>query len=261
MGHFLNMIDTYLCHISCLQFSLTLSCSKPSPNVYITDDINGLISLYTHFLESKKIPWAEVLYTFPRLGTVQKSLIHYIQIWVILIRRCRREWRELIFIQKSVQRKKNERLQGFEVEIAFSFSYMSTCKTHILKINQSINQHPSLVTKSEQKEIIEYIAQAGVMLFGWEAKPFFLLTAYHPSIPHPDQVKSFWNTQVLSEARSSFLAERESDQTYIELIRKVNLSSVPISFIYPWKAWQKGWDMECLVTQKVLSDSSLWFIV
>lgn len=152
MGHFLNMIDTYLCHISCLQFSLTLSCSKPSPNVYITDDINGLISLYTHFLESKKIPWAEVLYTFPRLGTVQKSLIHYIQIWVILIRRCRREWRELIFIQKSVQRKKNERLQGFEVEIAFSFSYMSTCKTHILKINQSINQSTPIPSDKEWTE-------------------------------------------------------------------------------------------------------------
>lgn len=139
---------------------------------------------------------------------------------------------------------------GIWVEIAFSFSSMSKHKTHTLKINQSINQHPSLVAKSEQKEIIEYTDQAGVLLFGWEAKPFFLrlLTTYHPSIWHPfgdpDQVKSFWNTKVLSKARSSFLVEKESDQMYIELIRKVNLSSVLISFIYHWIAWQKGWDVQ-----------------
>lgn len=54
MGHFLNMIGTFLCHIFCLQFFLILSYSEASPNVSIMDDINGLKSLYTHFLESKK---------------------------------------------------------------------------------------------------------------------------------------------------------------------------------------------------------------
>lgn len=145
------------------------------------------IFVYTLSGFKKKFPEQRpycILCTFHRLSSVQTSLIHYIQIWMIMIRRCRTEWRELIFIQKSVQWKKNERLQGSEVEIAFSFSSMSKCKTHTLKINQSINQHPSLVAKSKQKEIIEYTEQAGVLLFGWEAKPFFLdlLTTNHPSI-------------------------------------------------------------------------------
>lgn len=81
MGHFLNMIGTFLCCIFCLQFFLILSFSEPSPNVYIIDDINGLISLYTHFLESKKYflsrPY-HILCTFHRLNPVQKSLMHYI---------------------------------------------------------------------------------------------------------------------------------------------------------------------------------------
>lgn len=96
-------------------------------------------------IKKKKFPEQRpyhILCTFHRLSTVQKSLIHYIQIWMIIVRHCRREWRELIFIQKSVQWKKKERLQGSEVEIAFLFRYMSKCKTHTLKINQSINIHP-----------------------------------------------------------------------------------------------------------------------
>lgn len=231
---------------SLLQWAIT-KCLHHGRYQGLDSFVCTLSGIKTKFPEQR--PY-RILCTFHRLSTVQKSLIHYIQIWMIIVRRCRREWRERIFIQKSVQWKKNQRLQGSEVEITFSFRYISKCKTHTLKSNQSINQHLPLVTKSEQKEIIEYTEQAGVLLFAWEAKPFFLnlLTTYNPSIPHtfggPDQVKSFWNTKVLLKARSSFLVERESDQTYIELIRKFNLSSVPIAFIYHWIAWQRGWDVQ-----------------